>query len=125
KPAPPAGDANTNVVTGTVRVMNAVEYMQTHNIPFLSSTWETESDYVATLVLDQPTAVSGKKAGQLITQTVKEISLGAKMSRYSYGEEWFALEGQHMTLSSPVSESGFASGTGLPGGVSFDNPTRL
>ncbi|WP_177232739.1 hypothetical protein, partial [Corynebacterium diphtheriae] len=63
KPAPPAGDANTNVVTGTVRVMNAVEYMQTHNIPFLSSTWETESDYVATLVLDQPTAVSGKKLG--------------------------------------------------------------
>lgn len=125
KPAPPAGDANTNVVTGTVRVMNAVEYMAFRNVPYPPPNGETNSDYVAILVLDQPTSVSGTKAGRPHTETVSKVGLGTRTSRYSYGEEWFAMDGQHVTLSQPVANTGFASGTDLPGGANFRDSTRL
>lgn len=81
-------------VTGTVVVRTAQELMGGRELPYGSPT----DEYVV-LVLNQPVTVSGMKAGNEVTETVSELSLGpASTNPYARGTTYDHLGGQSVTV---------------------------
>lgn len=112
----PATAPGEIMVTGTVEVRTAQELMGGRELPYGSPT----DEYVV-LVLNQPVTVSGMKAGDAVTETVSELSLGpASTNPYASltpGPSYDDLDGQSVTVVFKAQNVSFPSDTSLPLGM--------
>lgn len=112
----PATAPGEITVTGTVVVRTAQELMGGRELPYGSPT----DEYVV-LVLNQPVTVSGMKAGDAVTETVSELSLGpASTNPYASstpGPSYDDLDGQSVTVVFKAQNVSFPSDVSLPLGM--------